>query len=473
MTASTQPGPVDLDRFLAGQMFTSREIWTNLLILCDDLGSCFAGTPEEAEAARFLEAKLRGYGLDDVRAEPFEYHGWNRGTARLTMTAPRRRDLACLSMPMAAGGRASGRIIDLGHGAPEDFDARQAELKGNIVLVAGTNPRDAERWIHRTEKYNRSVLAEAAAFIWTGHTEGLGPFTGAVGFDRWGGIPAMMVSMETGLLFQRLIQRHGSVEAEIESTDIQERKTSWNIIGDVGGGGEGSESDDEMVVIGNHYDGHDISQGAEDPKSGLVATLEMARVLAMRSDELKRRVRFILFGVEELGLIGAHAYVDTHADDIARTRFMFNMDASGGPGAKGMTLFGPDTTAYFASLATSLTDEVHIGVTDSQLEEPDHLFADHYPFMAQGIPCGFIRDPEVGGSITAYYHTAADTVDKLHVRDMQEAAFLGARLAWRVANDDDWPDVRPSAEEVARARAEYDRNEISRRIEAAVDGKMS
>ena len=91
--------------------------------------------------------------------------------------------------------------------------------------------------------------------------------------------------------------------------------------------------------------------------------------------------------------------------------------------------------------------------------------------MAQGIPCGFIREPEAGVIITAYYHTKADTVDKLRAHDMQEAAFLGARLAWRIANDESWPDVRPSAEEVAKAQAEYDRNQISRQIETAVDAK--
>ena len=455
---------ISVDQFLAGQIFTSREIWTNLQILCDDMGSCFAGTPEEAEAARFLEDKLRAYGLDNVHSEPFEYNGWNRGSARFTMTSPRVRDLECLSMPMAAPGLARGRVIDLGYGAPEDFAAHEAELKGNIVLVAGTNPPDADRWIHRTEKYNRSMLAGAAAFIWTGHSDGLGPFTGAVGFNRWGLIPAVMVSKETGLLLQRLMRRHGSVEAEIESTDSQERKTSWNIIGDVGGG-----CDEEMVVIGNHYDGHDISQGAQDPKSGLVAALEIARVLPQCADRLKRRVRFILFGVEELGLIGAHAYVDTHAEDIARTHFMFNLDAAGGPGPKGMVLFGPDTTQYFGSLAPTLTDDVFIGRVAAELEEPGHLFADHYPFMAQGVPCGFIRDPGMETIITAYYHTAADTVDKLQARDMQEAAFLAARLAWRVANTEDWPDVKPSAEEVARALVEYDRKEISRQIEAAVE----
>lgn len=308
------------------------------------------------------------------------------------------------------------------------------------------------------------MLADAAAFIWTGHTDGVGPFTGAVGFNCWGRISAVMVSKETGLLLQRLIHRHGSVEAEIESADTHELKTSWNIIGDIGGEHSGS---DEMVVIGNHYDGHDIAQGAHDPKSGLVAMLEMARVLAQRANPIKRKLRFICLGVEELGLIGAHAYVDTHADDIAETRLMLNMDAAGGPGAKGLTLFGQDINDHLASLTASMTDEVCIDVSVPEPEEPGHLFADHFPFMAQGIPCGFVREPESGVIITAYYHTKADTVDKLRAHDMQELAFLGARLAWRAANDDSWSDVRPNAAEVAKTRAEYDRNQISRQIEAS------
>ena len=462
--SGTEGSAISFDRFLAGQIFTSPEIWTNLQILCDDMGSCFAGTPEEEEAARFLESKLREYGLDNVRREPFEYNGWSRGTARLSMTFPRSRDLECLSMPMAAPGRVSGRVIDLGYGTPADFEA--TDIAGSIVLVAGTNPPGAERWIHRTEKYNRAILAGAEAFVWSGHTDGMGPFTGAVGFNRWGLIPAIMVSKETGLLLQRLMRRHGSVSAEIETTDTQERKTSWNVIGDVGGGSEG---DEEMVVVGNHYDGHDISQGAQDPKSGLVAALEIARILPRCSERLKRRVRFVFFGVEELGLIGAHAYVDTHAEDIANTRFMFNLDAAGGRAPKALILYGPDTLPYFSAMAAALGDTPLVGHDTALLAEPDHLFADHYPFMAQGIPCGFIRDPGMDVIITAYYHTAHDTVDKLRELDMQEAAFLCARLAWRVANEDDWPDVRPSAEEVARAQAEYDKTEISTQIEAAVE----
>ena len=78
---------------LAGHIFTSSELWTNFDILCDEMGSRFAGTPQEEEAARFLESKLREYGLDNVHNEAFEYHGWTRGGARLAVTSDRPAEL--------------------------------------------------------------------------------------------------------------------------------------------------------------------------------------------------------------------------------------------------------------------------------------------------------------------------------------------------------------------------------------------
>ena len=154
------------DKLLAGEIFTSTDIQMNLEILCDDLGSRFAGTPAEAEAAQYLEATLKRYRLKDVHSEAFEYHGWTRGTAKLTVIfALAERTVPCLSMPMSPSGRCSGKIIDLGMGSPETFDTLQVELKGNIALVNIENPISAGRWVHRTEKYNRSILAGAQAFI--------------------------------------------------------------------------------------------------------------------------------------------------------------------------------------------------------------------------------------------------------------------------------------------------------------------
>ena len=453
----------ELDKLLAGEIFTSTDIQTNLEILCDDLGSRFAGTPAEAEAARFLQATLERYRLQEVHSEAFEYNGWTRGGAKLTVTSPWQRELPCLSMPMSPSGRCSGKIVDLGTGSPETFDALQAELKGNIALVNITNPASAGRWVHRTEKYNRSILAGAEAFIFVGNQDGYGPITGTLGFNRWGLIPGIMVSKETGTLLQRAIRRNGFIEVDIETTDILAKKTSWNIIGDV----KSSTENEDMVVVGVHYDGHDISQGAEDPASGLVAGLEVARVLGVYADRLKRDVRFVLFGVEELGLIGAHAYVNTHPKDIERTRFMFNLDSAGGGGRKGLMVYGQDSRAYFRTMGREMNENLMADFDASPLREPDHLSSDHYPFMTKGVACGFIRDP-YSYTWPGFYHTAHDTVDKVDLLKVKEAAFLCARLAWRIANDDNWPFKQMDGKGLAKQSATLDVSEVQR-IEEAIE----
>ena len=128
---------------------------------------------------------------------------------------------------------------------------------------------------------------------------------------------------------------------------------------------------------------------------------------------------------------------------------------------------GPGATNLITGVADSNMDR-------SPLREPEHISADHYPFMAAGVPSSFLRDP--GFSISAgFYHTAHDTVDKLRLTDIREAAFLAARLMWRVANEERWPFSRTPAEERLRLQREYDRLEV-RRVEAEVEklraGKM-
>ena len=103
----------------------------------------------------------------------------------------------------------------------------------------------------------------------------------------------------------------------------------------------------------------------------------------------------------------------------------------------------------------------------SPLREPEHISADHYPFMAAGLPSGFVKDP--GFSISSgFYHTAHDTIDKIRLIDIKEAAFLAAQLLWRVANDDHWPYSRVPADERRQQLDEYQQSEVCR-IEAAVE----
>ena len=75
------------------------------------------------------------------------------------------------------------------------------------------------------------------------------------------------------------------------------------------------------------------------PASGMVSVIEAARVLsAYAGDSLKRTVRFIAFGTEEIGLTGAFRYVEAHDSELDNIRFMLNMDAAGGASRKGIVL---------------------------------------------------------------------------------------------------------------------------------------
>ena len=58
------------DQKIVGDVYTSSEAMDNLIILCDDFGSRFGGTPSERQAAEFFKTAMEGYGLSNVHLEP-------------------------------------------------------------------------------------------------------------------------------------------------------------------------------------------------------------------------------------------------------------------------------------------------------------------------------------------------------------------------------------------------------------------
>ena len=223
------------------------------------------------------------------------------------------------------------------------------------------------------------------------------------------------------------------------TTDINEARTSWNVIGDL----PGNESPDEMVIVGCHYDGHDISQGAHDPASGMVSVIEASRVLSRyAANIIKHTVRFIAFGTEEIGLTGAFRYVDAHEDELDKIRFMFNMDASGGAGRKGIGLHQwEELESFFKEAAKDMAAEIPVG-------QKLNSYSDHFPFVLKGVPSGDMSDPEAPPHGRGFGHTAYDTLEKVDLENLRKASSVGARLALRIANADEFPAQRRTNTEV-------------------------
>ena len=429
---------LSLDQKIVGDTYTSSAIWDNLATLTDDFGSRFGGTEGEKQAADFLKSTLESYGLT-VRVEEIPYLGWRRGEAKLEILSPIQKEISCISLPHSPPANLEAVLIDLEDGAPEDFDMHNEDIAGKIVMATSeVRPKGSKRWVHRNEKYGRSILAGASGFIFINHYPGYGVVTGGVGEEgRAGHIPALGLSYEDGTYLQRLVKKHGEINVRITSTDVVEPMVSWNIIGEL----TGNEQPEQIVMLGSHYDGHDISQGAGDPASGAVSVLEAARVLSQYATELPCTVQFALWGVEEIGLLGSTLYTKVHKDELDNFRFYLNLDSAGVLAQKDIELnmwdeLGPIFADWSAEMAL-----------DFKIKQSVNAFSDHYPFLLAGVPTGGVGNLSGRPTGRGYGHTRFDTLDKIEIRSLREAAVLAARLALRIASRPEWPaSLRTQAE---------------------------
>lgn len=422
---------LSLDQKITGDIYTSDEAMQVLENLCDEYGSRFGGTDGERQAAHYIHQKLEEYGLKDVHLEPFEYLGWRRGDAEFTILEPVQTALPCISLPHSPPTDLKGEVFDLGEGFPDDFDKKADQIKGKIVMVSSEmNPKNIKRWVHRMEKYGRSILAGAIGFIFVNHYPGFGPATGGIGIrGEAGPIPGISLSKEDGAYLQRLIRKTGKVFIHIRTTDTLTKMTSWNVVGDLPGG----EFPDQIVMLGSHYDGHDISQGAVDPASGVASVLEAARVLAKYAHTLPRTVRFCLWGVEEIGLLGSRAYVEKHQAELDRIRFYLNMDAAGGADPMDINLHEwPELQQTFEAYQEQMNLDFAVG-------QSFHAASDHFPFLVQGVCTGGIESVRKSRTGRGYGHTRYDTVDKVTLLSLRQAATLASRLTIRIAHETAWP----------------------------------
>jgi Zn-dependent M28 family amino/carboxypeptidase len=425
---------LDVEQRMVGDCYTSREVMDTLITLCDGFGSRFGGTQGERRAAEYLRAKMDAYGLKDAHLEPVEYVGWVRGEVKLEIVSPIEREIPCISLPHSPAASLEGTIVDMGDGAPGDFEDRAEEIKGKIVMTTSVvSPKGSKRWIHRGEKYGRSLLAGASGFIFVNHYPGYGPATGGIGHDGEALVPGISISMEDGALLRRLAKQAGEVKIRLTSTDRCEPMTSWNVVGDL----PGREQADQIVMLGSHYDGHDISQGAEDPASGVVSVLEAARLLARHAPELPCTVRFALWGIEEIGLLGSRAYVEAHADELDQIRFYLNMDSAGTKSNKRDIVLNewPALQSLLEGWGEEMALEFAVGQKTS-------AHSDHFPFFLCGVPTGGMQSVQPSLEGRGYGHTQYDTVDKVELTCLREASTLAARLALRLASEEEWPVAR-------------------------------
>ncbi|MEW5720139.1 MAG: M20/M25/M40 family metallo-hydrolase [Chloroflexota bacterium] len=426
-----------LDKSLIAESWTSRDLYANLESLCD-FGSRFAGTPSEIQARDFIAEKFRAYGLTDVRFDPFDYLGWWRGKCALQVLAPRAQTFDAIALvysPSTPAGGLRAPIVDVGMGTEKEYARKKDALKGKIVLCSSANPEDG-RAPHRREKYGWAVDAGAIGFVYTRHLPGGLPETGSLRAGRLGEIPAVAVSYETGTALKRLAEKGETVVA----LDVQNESrptTAWHVVGEVPG------QTSELIVVGAHYDGHDISQGAGDDATGTCLILELARVFAPLQGQLHRTIRLMAFACEELGVLGSTKYVEQHRGEMKDIALMINLDGAVGGGRKGFTYSGLEDVE---TLLKKIAQETGYAL---KLSDRVVTASDNFPFFMEGVPAIMMVAKENDRALgRGFGHTAMDTLDKVNERDMKECAMVAARALLRLAASPDSSGRHRAPEEI-------------------------
>ena len=106
--------------------------------LTDTIGPRLTGSPAHVQAARWTVERLKAWGLDNPRLEPFQFgRGWSLEKLTVQMTAPRYMPLIgyAEAWSPATAGVLTGTPVCLGDSTAADTDRLGPRLRGSIVLM--------------------------------------------------------------------------------------------------------------------------------------------------------------------------------------------------------------------------------------------------------------------------------------------------------------------------------------------------
>jgi Zn-dependent M28 family amino/carboxypeptidase len=377
-----------------------------------EVGPRLGGSPGEERAARLVHEALADVGAAP-ETRPFEADRWTRGHTRLAVETPGgTRTFEAIALPYSPAADVTAPLVDVGYGTPAEIAA--ADLDGSVALSRTDSPPEG-RFYHRMEKAGLAAEAGAVGFVFTNHTPGQLPPTGALAFGEAAPLAGVGVSAETGAW----LSEYDGHEVSLTVAATVEPATSQNVVVDLGEGRE------EVVLLA-HHDAHDIAEGALDNGCGVAVVLGAARLLAEM--DLGCRVRVATVGSEETGLLGSRALAAEL--DTDRVRAVVNVDGAGR--ARNLLAFTHGSAEVEALARTVIAGVNH----PLSVNETPHPYSDHWHFLRRGVPSLQLHSEsgdggeQLGGGSRGrgWTHTAADTREKVDPRNLREHAAFTALL---------------------------------------------
>ena len=424
--------------------FESDYAYRQLAHLSNNIGPRLSGSPQAQTAVEYVAAELRKLGLE-VQLEKVMVPHWVRGeeTGALTeypgMSPGTTQKIVLTALGGSVATPNEGLTAEVV--VVNNFDELQAlgrdRVAGKIVLFNAKFDQQLADNGFAGPAYGQSVIyrgigASAAARLGAvaalnrsaGGADYRLPHTGALRYaDDAPKIPAAAVTSEDAETMAHLAGE-GKVRMHLVLTpQTLPDAVSYNVIADL----KGSEHPEQIVIVSGHLDSWDLGRGAIDDGAGVVVAMQTAQLLKQLKLRPQRTIRVIAWMNEENGQMGARTYAQDHKDDFANHFAAIECDLGAGHPLGFYAQGKPELLTVLQPLATILQSQ-GAGVT----RMVDETGTDVAPLGEAGVPTfAPIQDSR---TYFNYHHTAADTLDKVNPKELQENCAVVAALAYTLAS---------------------------------------
>ena len=407
--------------------------------LTTEVGPRLAGSQAEARARVWAIKTLTERGFANVRNEPFEMNAWERHEEGAEILTPYPQPLAVTALGGSVSTKEDGLSaeVELFETLEDLKRAPAGSLSDRIAYVGHAMQRTQDGssygYFNEARTAGPSIAAGKGAVGYLIRSVGTDshrfPHTGSLRYQQGvPRIPALALSNPDADQLERIAGdgKTLSVRIKVDSSEVPAAQ-SGNVIAEV----VGREVPEEIVVIGAHLDSWDLGTGAIDDGAGVGITMAALELIKDAGLAPRRTIRLVLWGAEEVGLLGAKAYRDRYEAALGQHVIGSESDFGGGRVWKVTADSRTDAgDALFAEIARLLAP---IGIAPGSDNQPGGG-PDLYPLIAAGVPT--LRLHQDGRDYFDLHHTADDTVDKLDAASLDQNVAAFAVFAWLAADSE-------------------------------------
>lgn len=415
--------------------------------LTTEVGPRLAGSEAEERARDWGVELAKSLDFDRVGVEEFEMPFWQRGELKVKLSSPYEQELYATAL--GGSGKSKGSIKgDVVYFRSID-DLKQVkadELKNKIAFVdgealvksqtgAGYGPANQRRrvgWQHAerggaSALVVRSVGSEFHRFPHTGMMSKRNDEQSHQHNHEWSQIPVVAISNPDADHLRRLHLLGKDLEISVNSGAAWHGNVkSGNVVFDL----IGREKPEEIVLIGGHLDSWDLGTGAVDDGAGVAITTAAAALIAQLPQRPRRTIRVVMFGAEEVGLLGARAYAEQHADEVKNHVLATESDFGADTIWRLVSNVNPQANSAIDAIGKLLVPlGIVRGGSDVEGGGPDII-----PLAMAGVPT--VRLDQNGMDYFDLHHTPDDTLDKIDPKKLQQNVAAYAALTYLAAELD-------------------------------------